>query len=303
MKYTEEDLLNNEEVREQLIKRVDVLDKVKSLLMLSNTEFATISQVAKYYEVPYQTIETIIHRHKDELQSDGFKTFKKDDVLKMLNIQNECLKNTIGKSIVTLDNNETIEIPNRGLRLFPKRAILRIGMLLRDSEVAKEVRTQLLNIEEKVSNEDKIVELDYEKQLVLDAVFGEDVPSRTIAIRNLIEYKNKHIKQLKAKNQALAEGIVRWGRREAVNSMARKIAMHVFKDHGRYAYVKAWEKIRAEMLYKHNIHITKRIQNKGGNATIFDVLNDDELSLLVQSCVALCEMYKINIDNLFIEDE
>lgn len=35
-------------------------------------------------------------------------------------------------------------INNRGIRCFSKRAILRIGMLLRDSEVAKEVRTQLL---------------------------------------------------------------------------------------------------------------------------------------------------------------
>lgn len=303
MKYTEEDLLNNEEVREQLIKRVDVLDKVRELLLLPGTEYATTEQIAKYYKVGLEAINTIVNRHRDELESDGMKIAKKSDIKR--NVQNEqnvkIVQHQSHMEVVL--NDLIIKIANRGARLFPKRAILRIGMLLRDSEVAKEVRTQLLNIEEKVSNEDKIVELDYEKQLVLDAVFGEDVPSRTIAIKSLIEYKNKHIKQLEAKNQALAEGIVRWGRREAVNSMARKIAMHVFKDHGKYAYVKAWEKIRAEMLYKHNIHITKRIQNKGGNATIFDVLNDDELNLLVQSCVALCEMYKINIDNLFIEDE
>ena len=39
-----------------------------------------------------------------------------------------------------------IKIPPRGLTLIPKRGLLRIGMLLRDSEVAKEVRSRLLDI-------------------------------------------------------------------------------------------------------------------------------------------------------------
>ncbi|PDY07989.1 hypothetical protein COM83_33620, partial [Bacillus cereus] len=51
--------------------------------------------------------------------------------------------------------------------LFPKRAILRVGMLLRDSEVAKEVRNQLLNIEEHTATEVKTYEIDYEQQLHL----------------------------------------------------------------------------------------------------------------------------------------
>ena len=42
--------------------------------------------------------------------------------------------------------NVTFKIPSRGLTLIPKRALLRIGMLLRDSEVAKEVRSRLLDI-------------------------------------------------------------------------------------------------------------------------------------------------------------
>lgn len=50
--------------------------------------------------------------------------------------------------------------------LFPKRAILRVGMLLRDSEVAKEVRTQLLNIEEHTATEVKTYEIDYEQEVL-----------------------------------------------------------------------------------------------------------------------------------------
>ena len=51
--------------------------------------------------------------------------------------------------------------------LFPRRAIPRVGMLLRDSEVAKEVRTQLLNIEEKVSKESKIEDINEEEKFML----------------------------------------------------------------------------------------------------------------------------------------
>lgn len=54
------------------------------------------------------------------------------------------------------------KIGYKGNGIFPKRAILRVGMLLRDSEVAKEVRTQLLNIEENTAAEVKTYEIDYE---------------------------------------------------------------------------------------------------------------------------------------------
>ena len=54
---------------------------------------------------------------------------------------------------------------NRGLKVFPQRAIPRIGMLLRDSDVAKEVRTQLLNIEEKASGETKTHDIDEEQRV------------------------------------------------------------------------------------------------------------------------------------------
>jgi hypothetical protein len=80
--------------------------------------------------------------------------------------------------------------------------------------------------------------------------------------------------------------------------MVRQIAGKVFDS----KYGKAWNKVYAEMLYKHNIGVARRIkESKIKNATIFDVLNDSEMSLLVKSCISLCEMYNINIDNLFID--
>ncbi|MGE1009234.1 hypothetical protein [Bacillus cereus] len=73
----------------------------------------------------------------------------------------------IVKLPLTLDSMKELGIGKVGSNIFPKRAILRVGMLLRDSEVAKEVRTQLLNIEEHTAAEVKTYEIDYEQDLHL----------------------------------------------------------------------------------------------------------------------------------------
>ncbi|WP_051588562.1 hypothetical protein [Bacillus sp. UNC437CL72CviS29] len=75
------------------------------------------------------------------------------------------IKTTPGKYTVITDNGLKLIFANRSNALFPKRAILRVGMLLRDSEVAKEVRNQLLNIEENTSTEIKTYEIDNEMEI------------------------------------------------------------------------------------------------------------------------------------------
>lgn len=143
----DEILIENKDKREELISKVEVLDKVKELILLPNTEFASVEMVAKYYEVSIKAVDNLVTRHRDELNNDGYGIKNRKNVLSVLNLQSEDLEILRGKTIVHINNSEVI-VPNRGLRTFPKRAILRVGMLLRDSHVAKEVRTQLLNIVE-----------------------------------------------------------------------------------------------------------------------------------------------------------
>lgn len=146
MKYTEEDLLNNEEVREQLIKRVDVLDKVRELLLLPGTEYATTEQVAKYYEVGLEAINTIINRHRDELLDNGYAKHSQNTFLYLLQ-NNHYVTRIIkkqGYKIIIFNNGKILRIANAGIRLFNKSAILYVGMLLSDSIIAQQVRKQLL---------------------------------------------------------------------------------------------------------------------------------------------------------------
>ncbi|MFJ7761977.1 ORF6N domain-containing protein [Bacillus toyonensis] len=137
-----------------------MLDRVKQLLLLPNKEMATTRQVAEFYEVDKKTIDLLVLRNKEEIDGDGYTVLKGDEMKTLKgHLQNvgSLEDYGLGKFVSTV-------------ALFPKRAILRVGMLLSKSEIAKEVRTQLLNIEEHTATDVKTYEIDYEQQLHLKMV-------------------------------------------------------------------------------------------------------------------------------------
>lgn len=160
------DLTEQKALRDRYSARTEVLAKVKQLFLIPKWDMMTIRQVADYYEVDLHTITVLYQRNKAEIDSDGVRleTFKnvKRFYEKLSNLTTCDIRKweqVKGKAVVCFDNNVSIEIPNRGIRLFSQRAVLRIGMLLRDSEVAKEVRTQLLNTFENATPEQRIKDL------------------------------------------------------------------------------------------------------------------------------------------------
>lgn len=197
LKLTEEQLLMVQEAREEMVERIDVLEKVKGLLLLPAIGMATTQQVADFYEVGVEAIQKIIQRNGDELRSDGYCLMTGGEV-KKLEVDNMSVSKIVNKRgyfLIETDNGFVkIAYPSNGL--FSKRAILRVGMLLRDSEVAKEVRTQLLNIEEKAPEVIKSAEINKEKQLALEVLFGETEEIRLKAFAEYNDNKNKHIEIL-----------------------------------------------------------------------------------------------------------
>src|SRR5690606_31702564 len=116
----------------------------------------------------------------------------------------------VGKTIITLEDYQKVEVPNRGLRLFPKRAILRIGMLLRDSEVAKEIRTRLLDIIHDTQKQSPEIiqgvvnEITQEQLIYLKigkAINDGDIEALAEATTELNQLKNKRIKELEDTNE------------------------------------------------------------------------------------------------------
>ncbi|MEH7535964.1 hypothetical protein V7167_17335 [Bacillus toyonensis] len=158
------EVIDNKVERDNLVERVEVLEKVKNLLLLPELEMATTQQVADFYGVGLEAIKAVVHGNKSELELDGYKTLSGKEIKGKLDgcqTQLSRIEPRLGHFVVIYKGEET-KIAYRNVALFPKRAILRVGMLLRDSEVAKEVRTQLLNIEENTAAEVKTYEIDYE---------------------------------------------------------------------------------------------------------------------------------------------
>lgn len=125
-------LLESLSLRQQLCtdKNTSILGKVGHLVFLSGTTFCTVQALSLFYQVELNTLQQVVKRHRSELEQDGYKLFSKNELQNVHAVQFD------------------FKIPNRGLALFPRRAILRLGMLLRDSSIAKQVRSYLLNIEE-----------------------------------------------------------------------------------------------------------------------------------------------------------
>ena len=134
----ENELLTNENLREELVEHYEVLDKVKELLL--HTEGATLNQVADFYEVSTEAVKKIYQRNKDEIDMDGvgvkgynyFITGQKCTIIKQR-----------GSVTITYENGEELKIPNRGIKVFHLKAILKIGLLLQDSIIADKVKQEL----------------------------------------------------------------------------------------------------------------------------------------------------------------
>ena len=71
MKYTETMIIESKDIRNELINRVDVLNKVKKVLTLPKMEVMTMNQVADFYGVPSETIDRCYGRNKEEIDMDG----------------------------------------------------------------------------------------------------------------------------------------------------------------------------------------------------------------------------------------
>ena len=152
---------------EQMLSRIETLEKVKHLFTIPGTDFMTTRQVAEYYEVDIDAVRRVYQRHKAEIDSDGTAVKKAadffDDVRAEQPVQPKGC--TRGVTSLVFRNGVAIEINNYGTRVFSRRAVLRIGMLMPGSKVATEVRTQLLNVFEKVPATIVVEDIDREVEL------------------------------------------------------------------------------------------------------------------------------------------
>ena len=127
----------SQSLREEYIEKFDILDKIKILPYLTKDLVLSVEQVANFYEVSNKAINTVIDRHRTELEEDGIVLLKGEE-----------LKDFKEKVCVLQGEEHIINPKTSNLTIVTKRAMLRIGMLLTTSDIAIKVRNYLLNLEE-----------------------------------------------------------------------------------------------------------------------------------------------------------
>jgi hypothetical protein len=251
---TELNIVEDKSLREQVAGRVDVLDKVKELFLLPRLEMMTAQQVADYYGVGVDAVQKCYRRNKDEINMDGASKIPVKSMVSRFG-QDVQIVSYRGYKDIKLSDDITLRVPNVGILLFPKRAILRIGMLLRDSEVAKEVRTQLLNTFEHATPEERVEEIDRE------------------------------LERVKESNKMLTGEILRWDNRPAVNAAVRVIAWE-YETKPQYIWMELYKELRNK--HKIDLGIRRGKARNGAYRSQLSFVKDDEWPVVQQTLAALC---------------
>jgi hypothetical protein len=181
-------------------RALEAINKAKALVMAmwQGTGIATTAQMAEYYEVSEATLRAVVKRNREELTSDGLKT------LKGKALQESCMMQLSEDGAVALT-------------IWPPRAALRLGMLLRDSLVAQKVRTILLDVAE--------------QQPINDNLFQKQVSKLTEVITNLADVvaasiKPKHKALPKATVDPVPGKIQALTERQCINQLIRGYVFH-----------------------------------------------------------------------------
>ena len=305
---TESQIIEVKDIREKCIEKVEVLNKVKKLFLIPEMEVITTKMVADYYEVDMDTIRQCYLRNKEEIDLDGVIKKKIGDFNESDKLSHSLIKTKYNISFNI--NDYKVVIPNCGILCFSQRAILRIGMLLRDSEIAKEVRTQLLNTFENSTIEQKVEKIDEEIEFqtkIGKAYFSGNLEEFAKLSMEYNAFQNKYKtkleneniklintnKELETENALLARKSMEWGYKPILNALMRKYATQCFSKN-KYKFSDAWNSLYHQVKYKYGYDIPNRHNSKN----IIDRIKEEEFPDVIAVAVSLLKNNGINISKI-----
>lgn len=307
--FTEEDLISKKEMREQYIDRLDILEKVRALFLIPELNLMSTGMVAKFFDVPAETIKKTYQRNQEEIDSDGAKMLKvKDFFDRDMMSHSKNLKPAQGGVIVTLEDGQTYQLTNSKAIYFTPRSVMRLAMLLRDSEVAREVRTRLLDavtagmdkqqVADAIEDEHKML-----RDLIADIVLSEDQDVRLNRMVKYHDHMNGKILMLESEKkqlteektkaedalQALTDGARRWGSRETLNALIRATGAAYAKRmnmpwNSGPCIGKMWREFYRRIYYSCGIQLDLR----SGKARL-DKIKESEWPKVLKTAAALAE--------------
>lgn len=134
----------DKKMRDALSHWTHVLASIKRVETLPGTNWVSMEQVARYYDIDVKEIKKVYGAHKAEIEEDGTALLPRNFYIGSgLNVTT--IKQS-GSIKYQFDDGMEVIINNRGIKVFSVKAMLRIGMLLPGSEIAARVRKELLQI-------------------------------------------------------------------------------------------------------------------------------------------------------------
>lgn len=127
-------------------KALNALNKAKSLVMAywHGETLASTKDVCNFYSIDRDALQKILDRHRAELNSDGVRKLEGQELRR-------------ARDILSLPPSTAVAT------VWTPRAILRIGMLLQDNEIAKQVRNVLLDQVKQNPNPQQLGLFDHEE--------------------------------------------------------------------------------------------------------------------------------------------
>lgn len=277
------EIIESIEERNSLAEHLEVLERVKKLFLLPGTGCITVKQVAEFYEVGSETIQSVYKDHRSEFELDGVKNTRQSEVLNVLEGQLDRSRTKV--AVIAKADGKIYEIPNRGLKLFPRRAVLRVGMLLRDSKVVREVRTQLLNIEDKATSEIKVQSITEEQQLIFDigkAYVEGDMDSFAKATMAYKNFLSRHAMDIQKNGKIVSDEKLGWQKRNQLNAAMRQLS----RSTGIPVY-SIWNELYSNLEFGCRICVKKR-----GNPPYIQYLEEKEWGDVVNRFNMMCDDYE-----------
>ena len=149
--------------------------------------------VANYFEVPIETIKYHVYtnkEHSEELKENGLTLENKENLLSL----SDQLKTKRGGFDILDDNGNIVGTgSNKGIMLFTRRTILNIAMMLDNSEVAKTIRSVLLDASENKTVVKEIIKDNQEdfKDLLFAIIMVDKM--LLLLVKRLLKLKSKKL--------------------------------------------------------------------------------------------------------------
>lgn len=266
------------------------LELVKEILTISKTDIVTVKMCAEYFEVNERRIRQVVDEIKEELEENGLKVYSKAEFLKEINVPLRNNQQLNGKSILTFEDGTELIFPNRGLILMTKRTVLNIGMLLKNSKVAKELRRRILDIvhdaedTEIVNNVINEIRTEQEiSQDMLQAIMSGDLVKESLLKTELLNLKNKRIEHLEG---IVTNSLTITESKSIINKCIRTIASTKYNNN----FGMTWNEFYKLVNYKLNINIKNR------NGKGLSKFSDDEIKEMEIIAKSWCSELGININ-------